>query len=174
MDEHYTADALFRTGHNDFIQLKDIPNALLSYYSRMETQYDTACQIIVGTDSQNTTDTKFVSVIAAVTEGRGGIFFYSVSHRKRIFDVRTKLREETNDSLLLADYLIQVFENDPLYNELYKNCPISIHVDAGNSDKGKTKMLIPELIGWVTACGFAAQVKPESFVASTIADRISK
>ena len=46
--------------------------------------------------------------------------------------------------------------------------------DAGNSDKGKTKALIPELVGWIRASGYDAKTKPESFVASTIADRISK
>ena len=50
----------------------------------------------------------------------------------------------------------------------------SIHIDAGYSEHGKTKELIPELIGWVTAMGFEAKVKPESYVASGIADKISK
>ena len=57
---------------------------------------------------------------------------------------------------------------------MFAECPLSIHVDAGNSDKGKTKALIPELVGWIRASGYDAKTKPESFVASTIADRISK
>ena len=65
-------------------------------------------------------------------------------------------------------------ENEKKYEEMYLNCPISIHVDAGNSPKGKTRELIPEIVGWVKACGYDVKVKPESFCASTIADRISK
>ena len=56
----------------------------------------------------------------------------------------------------------------------FLTCPIIIHVDAGNSVKGKTRALIPELVGWIRACGYDVRTKPESFVASTIADRISK
>nr|WP_130838469.1 ribonuclease H-like YkuK family protein [Lachnoclostridium sp. Marseille-P6806] len=47
-------------------------------------------------------------------------------------------------------------------------------MDAGNSTNGKTKELIPELVGWIKACGYDCQVKSESFVAGTIADRIRK
>jgi predicted RNase H-related nuclease YkuK (DUF458 family) len=57
---------------------------------------------------------------------------------------------------------------------MFLTCPIIIHVDAGNSVKGKTRALIPELVGWIRACGYDVRTKPESFVASTIADRISK
>lgn len=165
---------MFKTGKGKEILFEDIPDSMLSFFDKFHKQYDAPCQIIIGTDSQNFSDTKFVSVICMIAEGRGGIFFYEISHKNRINDVRTKLREETNESLILADKLIQILENDRKYKELYLNCPISIHVDAGNSEHGKTKVLIPELVGWIKACGYEAQVKPDSFVASTIADRITK
>ena len=38
----------------------------------------------------------------------------------------------------------------------------------------KTKELIPELVGWIKSCGYDCEVKPDSFVASSIADKISK
>ena len=88
--------------------------------------------------------------------------------------MKQKLQEETNDSLVLATKLIDLLTAEPEYEELFLSCPVSIHIDAGNSDRGKTKMLIPELVGWIRACGYEAKTKPESFVASTIADRISK
>ena len=54
------------------------------------------------------------------------------------------------------------------------NCHFSIHIDAGHSNHGKTKDLIPELVGWIKSCGYDCEVKPDSFVASSIADKISK
>ena len=60
------------------------------------------------------------------------------------------------------------------YKDLYDNIFFSIHVDAGRSDKGKTKELIPELVGWIKACGYDCEVKPDSYAASSIADKISK
>ena len=91
-----------------------------------------------------------------------------------IKDIRRKLQVETNESLLTATKLVTCLEDNHDYEEMYLNCPISIHVDAGNSPKGKTRELIPEIVGWVKACGYDVKVKPESFCASTIADRISK
>ena len=113
-------------------------------------------------------------MICVIAAGHGGIFFYEITHQPLIRDVRTKLQVETNDSLKVAEELVGIMESDGKYEEMYLNCPIAIHVDAGNSKNGKTRELIPELVGWIKACGYDCSVKPDSFVASTIADRLSK
>ena len=107
-------------------------------------------------------------------EGERGIFFYEVSKIPLVRDVRRKLHIETNASLNLATALVDVFETEERYHEMYLSVPISIHIYAGNSEKGKTKELIPELVGWVKSSGYDAETKPESFVASCVADRLSK
>lgn len=164
---------MFRTGSGKKVTLEQIPDVLLAFYERNK-QYGSMMSIIIGTDSQNFSDTKMVSVIAMICEGHGGIFVYEISHRKLIQNVKVKLHTETSDSLILAEQLVEMLEANPKYLEMYTSCPISIHVDAGNSPKGKTRALIPELVGWIKACGYDVKTKPESFVASTIADRISK
>lgn len=164
---------MFRTGSNKPISIEEIPNALLSYFEKNK-HYEVPMQIIIGTDSQNFSDTKMVSVIAMICPGHGGIFFYEIKRIGLIENIRLKLHTETNDSLMLASNLVEMLEAENKYKELYNTCPISIHVDAGNTDKNKTKPLIPELVGWIKACGYNVKTKPESFVASTIADRISK
>ena len=153
--------------------IEKVPDRILDFYQKNK-KYDSPIQIIVGTDSQNFDDTKIVSVVAVICEGHGGIFFYEISRHALIRDVRTKLHVETNDSLKLTETLVEIMENDRKYEEMYLSCPISIHIDAGNSTKGKTKELIPELVGWIRSCGYDCRTKPDSFVASTIADRISK
>ena len=60
------------------------------------------------------------------------------------------------------------------YEDLYLNTTLSIHIDAGLNPNGKTRELIPELVGWIQSCGYDCETKPDSWVASTIADRISK
>lgn len=164
---------MFHTGSNKSIEFKDIPDAILSYYERHK-EISPEISIIIGTDSQNFDITKVVSVICVIAKGKGGIFFYEIDRIPLIRDVRTKLYEETNDSLELASKLIEEFEKNEKYQEMYLSCPIAIHIDAGNSEHGKTKALIPELIGWIKACGYNAACKPDSFVSSTIADKISK
>lgn len=163
---------MFHTGSGKQIDFAGIPDTILEYYNRHKDL--TNIKIIIGTDSQNFSDTKMVSVICVIAAGRGGIFFYNISRIDRIVDVRRKLHIETNESLNLATKLVDIFEADEKYHEMYLDCSIAIHVDAGNSPKGKTKDLIPELVGWIKAFGYDARTKPDSFVASCVADKFSK
>ena len=156
------------------VQIEKIPDYLLKHYQE-NLKYNSLSHIVIGTDSQNFSDyTKIVTVICILCEGHGGIFFYDIKKEKRIFDVRKKLEIETQCSLETAGKIVEILEGNEKYDELYMSCPISIHIDAGNSKKGKTWSLIPELVGWVSACGYDCNTKPQSFVASSIADKISK
>ncbi len=154
------------------LEISQIPKYIREYYERMK-DFGQGIHITIGTDSQNFDYTKEVNVIAVICEGHGGIFFYKINARDRISDVRTKLRVETGDSLDIAEQLIAILEEKE-YEEVFLNTSFTIHIDAGYSDKGKTKELIPELVGWVKAMGYEAKVKPDSYVASGVADKISK
>lgn len=158
------------------LSMEDMLERMRLFYEKNAeyTTEDNPIRIIIGTDSQNFSFTKIVSVIAVVCGGHGGTFFYEVTKNPLIRDVRTKLHVETNDSLKLAETIVEKMTDGKKYEEMYLSCPISIHIDAGNSARGKTKDLIPELVGWIKSVGYDCSVKPESFVASTIADRISK
>jgi predicted RNase H-related nuclease YkuK (DUF458 family) len=46
-----------------------------------------------------------------------------------------------------------------------------IHADIG--EQGQTRDMIKEIVGLIKGNGFEPKIKPESFVASTIADRYS-
>lgn len=130
-------------------------------------------QVVVGTDSQNFDKTKIVVVIALIRKSKGGIFFYDVTRVNRINNVKQKLMTETSISLDYATKLMEAFERH--YDETgfdYVKLHFSIHVDAGFN--GPTKEVIPEIVGWIKACGWDVHVKPESYVASSIADKISK
>lgn len=124
--------------------------------------------ITVGTDSQTHSKTKVVNVIAIHHIGRGGKFFYNISYTKRMNDVRQKVYNETMESIEVAKRLTEfLFSRDLDFQ-------VVIHVDIGESKKGKTRDLINEIMGWVNAEGFEFQYKPFSSTASTIADRITK
>ncbi|MFV9511782.1 ribonuclease H-like YkuK family protein [Tepidibacillus sp. LV47] len=49
---------------------------------------------------------------------------------------------------------------------------IGIHVDAG--EDGPTSKMIPEIVSFVNACGFQCKTKPDSYAASSIANKLSK
>ncbi len=155
------------------VNIEQIPDKILDFYDKNKG-IEGVFQIVVGTDSQNFSDTKMVTVIAAYKEGHGGIFFYEIDRINRITNVKQKLNAETSKSLEVMMELAGELEEEIKYKEMREDTLLSIHVDAGWSDKGKTKELIPGLIGWIKACGFEAHVKPDSFAASSIADKISK
>lgn len=125
-------------------------------------------RVIVGTDSQTYSRTKIVTVIAILRVGKGGKYFAHVDISKQISNIRVKVYNETYRSLEVSKQLIEFFIENDVDNI------VEIHLDIGNSKKGKTYEMINEISGWVTAEGFMCYHKPKSFVASTIADRISK
>lgn len=151
--------------------MQEVANLICEY---LQEKADRSNHIVIGTDSQNFSDTKVVAVIAVYTEGKGGKFFYDVTHIKKIKNVQQKLHMETSMSLEYADKLLgeldKIKENTGF--DYHNHCTIGIHVDAGYN--GKSGAVIPELIGWITTMGYDVTVKPDSFVASSIADRISK
>ena len=165
---------MYRSETYGKLNMDQVPDKLLKFYETMK-HFNTAIQVIVGTDSQTfSKETKIVNVIAIICEGHGGIYFYEVSKIPKMSDVRTKLYTETEMSLKAADALLALLEADDAYADLYSECLFTIHVDAGRSEQGKTKELIPSIVGWIKSAGFECEVKPDSFVASSIADRISK
>lgn len=130
--------------------------------------------VMIGTDSQNFDKTKMVMVIALHNVGRGGIFFYEVSNVRRIENVKEKLIYETTLSLQCAEQLMTAFEDLKASTgfDYEKAVNFSIHVDAGFN--GPSCQVIPEVVGWIKACGYKAVVKPESYAACSIANKFSK
>ena len=155
------------------LNLSDIPEKLMLFHDR-NAVYGEPMELTIGTDSQNhSSGTKIVTVISMICKGHGGIFFYETEFRGLIKTVREKLEAETYLSLETAKKLLDELDNDR-YRILIDHCPLSIHIDAGNAPHGKTRDLIPGLTGWVHAMGYDCEVKPDSYSASTIADRLSK
>lgn len=130
--------------------------------------------VLIGTDSQNFDKTKVVEVIAVHDVGHGGLFFYNIHRVNRIESVRQKLYYETEMSLDLASRLIESLES--LKNtknfEYEEHLNFCIHVDAGLN--GPSKNVIPEIVGWIKSAGYNVAVKPDSFAACSIADKLSK
>jgi uncharacterized protein len=126
------------------------------------------CQyhITIGADSQNFDTTKVVLVVAVWRLGRGGIFFYDIKRIAKITNLRQKLFYETSLSIEMAGKVSTYFR------DIAGNYDISIHIDAGNA--GASSSVIPEIVGWVKGCGYKCNTKPDSYAASSIANKYSK
>ena len=155
--------------HGD-VTLKEIVEIIDKHISKNP---HSSYQVIVGTDSQNFDKTKIVLVIAVIEHTKGGFFFYDITRVNKITNLKQKLYTETQMSLDCASELMDAFEEHFEKTGFdYTQIQFSIHVDAGFN--GPTKEVIPEIVGWVKSCGYDVHVKPESFVASSIADKLSK
>jgi len=132
----------------------------------IQSQPDEKYQITVGTDSQNFNITRIVIVIAVWRVGKGGIFFYEIKNIKKITSLQQKIYCETSLSLEKANQLTKILQKENLPYD------VSIHVDIGQN--GPTAKIIPEIVGWVTSCGYKCEIKPNSYTASGIANKFSK
>lgn len=151
------------------LSFQDIRNIL---HQRYEKDTPEVVKVTVGTDSQTFSSyTKMVGVIAIQFVSRGGFFFFDCNKLNRpLTNIYDKLRAETSNSLQLASEFLDEIILNPIRG--LDDIEIVIHSDIGKN--GPTSKLIPEIVGWITACGFTCEIKPNSFAASTIADRISK
>jgi predicted RNase H-related nuclease YkuK (DUF458 family) len=161
MSTIFTSETKFTTGSWESITLAGIVDRIGAYLSDGH-EYT----IDIGTDSQRGQKTKFVTAIVIHKIGKGAIFFYHPVISENIHTLQDRIYMETAMSINCAAELLELFvENDVLYN-------ITIHCDIGPN--GKTRELIREIIGYVTASGFDCKIKPEATAACTVADRFSK
>lgn len=163
---------MFYSASGKAMTINEIANRIIQY---MMEDIDASYEIMVGTDSQTHKDTKMVEIIAVHRKGLGGIFFHNTDFIPRIRNLKQKINEETSRSLTVANELLDAIEF-PLLGEGYiledLNVTFQIHCDIGKY--GKTNELIKEIVSWVTSQGYICMIKPDSYVASGIADKYSK
>ncbi|HBG17058.1 MAG TPA: hypothetical protein DDW93_09785 [Firmicutes bacterium] len=124
-------------------------------------------KLIVGTDSQLREDVCYVTAIVILREGKGGRFYYFKERQKGKISLKQRIFLETARSLEVASRLAGKFTTIGV-----TDLNVEIHLDVGQ--QGKTKEIIREVVGMVTGSGFDARIKPDSYGASTVADKFTK
>ena len=154
------------------LKVGEVIEELLNYISeRPEKFYD----IIVGCDSSSSEEPRFPVAVVILRVGEGGRFFLKkIAYKgRKFYNWKMRILEEVFLSCQLALFLRENFEKkiksleqkNPHYQFRY------IHADIG--EQGQTKDMIKEVTGLIKGNGFEPKIKPESFVASTVADRYS-
>jgi len=144
----------------------------LVYYikEKPEKFYD----IIVGCDSSSGEEPHFPVAVVILRTGEGGRFFLKkISYQNRKFyNWKERILEEVLLSCELAFHLREGFEKEiQALGEKLNYQFRYIHADVG--EKGATSDMIKEVTGLIRGNGFEPKIKPESFVASVVADRYS-
>jgi len=149
--------------------------------------------IVVGCDSSSEEEPHFPVAVVILRVGEGGRFFlkkisYPAPLNKKFVNWKNRILEEVLLSCQLALFLRENFEKSistfvknyggstEASGEGGKNIshPFNyqfryIHADIG--ENGQTKDMIREVTGLIRGNGFEPKIKPDSFVASTVADR---
>lgn len=125
-------------------------------------------KLVIGSDSQNRYErgiTMFVTAIIVHRVGKGARYYVHRKPSREIRSLKQRMFTEASYSLMVSHEISQ---------KIPEMCGehLEIHLDIG--EKGATKSLIKDLVGWVTASGYTAKVKPHSFGASKVADRYTR
>jgi predicted RNase H-related nuclease YkuK (DUF458 family) len=126
--------------------------------------------IYIGTDSQTHSETKIVNVFVIYEHKKGGFSFFTIDWTSRysLAKLREKIADETQRSIDLANKVANfMLENDV-------DVEVCVHADVGKGKHSKTTDMIQWVVAMIEGAGFPAEVKPMSWAASSVADRISK
>ncbi|OGM15537.1 hypothetical protein A2V56_01580 [Candidatus Woesebacteria bacterium RBG_19FT_COMBO_42_9] len=127
-------------------------------------------RLVIGTDSQSHSNGKvgeidYVTAIIIHRQGRGAKYFWRKTKKGKTPVLREKIYTETLMSLEVAQDMV------PSLREAVSPAKydLEIHIDVGSL--GPTRDMIKEVVGMVNGNGFTAKTKPESWGASSVADK---
>ena len=122
-------------------------------------------RMYVGTDSQNVgSRTIYATVIVLHYGNSGGHVIYRKTSVPKIKDKFTKLWNEVQDSVELAQYLEANGIEKPAY----------IDLDFNPDPRYQSNTVLRAALGYVESLGFSPRCKPDAVSASYIADKICK
>lgn len=126
--------------------------------------------LVIGTDSQarkvdGHDEIDFVTAIVVYRKGRGAKYYWRKTKLNKKPILRDKIYTETLMSLEIAQNIV------PMIREKISptKYDFEIHIDVG--PLGPTREMIKEVVGMVNGNGFVAKTKPNSWGASSVADK---
>jgi len=128
-------------------------------------------RLVIGSDSQTKAingkaEINFVTAIVVHRRGRGARYFWKKEKKYvKVPVLRDKIYTETTMSLEIAEEFVPEIRKriSPAKYDL------EIHIDVG--PLGPTREMIREVVGMVNGNGYVAKTKPESWGASSVADK---
>lgn len=142
---------------------KEVAREIIAF---MKADPNRSYKVIIGTDSllYDKTKADFVTAVVVHRVGNGGRYFWRRVDLDNFHNLRSRITREVMMSLDVAKDMLEFLRrmDAPKFG-------FEIHIDVG--EKGETKVIIKELLGMIRAHNFEAKTKPESYAASSVADR---
>lgn len=138
-------------------------------------------RLMFGTDSQVFNHyTKFITGIV-IQQERKGVWacIRKVTVPRQMLNLHERISYETT----LTEEVVSMFTKDhkeQLINivipHIYNGANFTIegHIDIGSGKRNKTRVFVKEMVSRLESIGLKPKIKPESFVASSYANRFTK
>ena len=126
-------------------------------------------KVVVGSDSASAHPTTIVTAITVWRKGRGGIFFWTESEERMYHTLRDRIVAEAVASITLGQE-VRAHLKDLLRDEFFWDGN-EIHADVGKN--GPTRELAESIAGMIKGYDFEPVIKPFSFGAFAVADRMT-
>lgn len=138
-------------------------------------------RLMVGTDSQVHHDyTLFITGIVIQNEGKGAW----ACIKREVFPRRMDtLHERISKETSLTEEVVSLFTEkrknemiDIILPFIYQGASFTMegHLDIGAGKRNKTKIYVEEMMARIESMGLEPKIKPDSFVASSYANRFTK
>lgn len=123
-------------------------------------------KVTIGTDSELLSDGKadFVTAVVVHRVGNGGRYFWRRMPKEKTHTLRDRIIREVLISIEIAKGVLVELKKFPL-----PAFDFEIHIDVG--ENGPTRQMIHEVVSLARANNFEAKTKPESYAATSVADR---
>ncbi len=136
----------------------------------VDEEPDSFYRLIIGTDSQSRrnngkSEIDYVTAVVVHRIGKGARYYWRKEKKSKIPVLRDKIYTETLMSLDAAQEIV------PSIRETISptKYDFEIHIDVG--PLGPTRDMIKEVVGMVNGSGYEARTKPDSWGASSVADK---
>ncbi|WP_445487545.1 ribonuclease H-like YkuK family protein [Niallia sp. 03133] len=138
-------------------------------------------RLMIGTDSQvHAKHTTFITGIVIQNKGKGAwACIRKVTVPRKILRLHEKISYETT----LTEAVVHLFTEEKkteLINivlpYIYQGATFSIegHIDIGSGSRNKTREFVNEMVARIESIGIEPKIKPDSFVASSYANKYTK
>jgi uncharacterized protein len=138
-------------------------------------------RLMIGTDSQvHSKNTIFITGIVILNAGKGAwACIRKVVIPWRMNTLHQRISQETS----LTEQVVSMFTEerkntliDIVLPYIYKGATFTMegHIDIGSGNRNKTRIFVEEMVNRIEAMGLEPKIKPDSFVASSYANRFTK
>ncbi len=156
-------ESLFNSTSGAKLTVKEVATEIIAF---MRAEPNRSYRVTIGTDSEvyDKTSADFVTAIVAHRVGNGGRYFWQRDELHKLYTIRDRIMQEVIVSIEIAKTVLSYLRqfDAPQFD-------LEVHVDVGTN--GPSSKMIQEVVGMVRANNLEPRTKPESYAASSVADR---